>query len=290
MHLYCVIDIGSNTIRLVIYTLEDGQLRQALSSKATAGLAGFVEDGALSEEGIERMLGVLRRFRGVLSLLPDCKVYPFATASLRGLSNTQDILERVERETGFKIDVITGRMQERSGVLVDIGGGSTELVFFRSREVIAARSLPLGSLSLFNRFVSGVIPDKQELREMRAEAVKVISPALPPKGDYVCEPICAVGGTARAANELFIASGGGTEGYSPDFLREVLAQAEAGPRKLMRRILKLAPERVHTLVPGMVVLSAAAELCGAGTIVTSGYGVREGYLEHMLERDGVISA
>ena len=185
MHLYCVIDIGSNTIRLVIYTLEDGQLRQALSSKATAGLAGFVEDGALSEEGIERMLGVLRRFRGVLSLLPDCKVYPFATASLRGLSNTQDILERVERETGFKIDVITGReeaildyrgavgrMQERSGVLVDIGGGSTELVFFRSREVIAARSLPLGSLSLFNRFVSGVIPDKQELREMRAEAVK----------------------------------------------------------------------------------------------------------------------
>ena len=70
MHLYCVIDIGSNTIRLVIYTLEDGQLRQALSSKATAGLAGFVEDGALSEEGIERMLGVLRRFRGVLSLLP----------------------------------------------------------------------------------------------------------------------------------------------------------------------------------------------------------------------------
>ena len=68
--MYCVIDIGSNTIRLVIYTLEDGQLKQALSSKATAGLAGFVEDGALSEEGIERMLGVLRRFRGVLSLLP----------------------------------------------------------------------------------------------------------------------------------------------------------------------------------------------------------------------------
>ena len=303
MHLYCVIDIGSNTIRLVIYTLEDGQLRQALSSKATAGLAGFVEDGALSEEGIERMIGVLRRFRGVLSLLPDCRVYPFATASLRGLKNTPDIVARVERETGFKIDVITGReeaifdyrgavsrMQERSGVLVDIGGGSTELVFFRSREVIAARSLPLGSLSLFNRFVSGVIPDKQELRDMRAEAIKVISPALPPKGDFVPEPICGVGGTVRAANELYLASGGGAEGYSPDFLRDVLAQAEANPRKLMRRILKLAPERVHTLVPGMVVLSAAAELCGAKTIVTSSYGVREGYLEHMLEKEGLLHA
>ncbi|MBS6750847.1 MAG: exopolyphosphatase, partial [Firmicutes bacterium] len=146
--MYCVIDIGSNTIRLVIYTLENGQLNQALSSKATAGLAGFVEDGAMSEEGIERLLGVLHRFHGVLSLLPDCQVYPFATASLRGLKNTADIVARVERETGFKVDVITGReeaildyrgavgrMQERSGVLVDIGGGSTELVFFRSREV-----------------------------------------------------------------------------------------------------------------------------------------------------------
>ena len=237
----------------------------------------------------------------VLSLLPDCQVYPFATASLRGLKNTADIVARVERETGFKIDVITGReeaildyrgavgrMQERSGVLVDIGGGSTELVFFRSREVIAARSLPLGSLALFNRFVSGVIPDKQELRSMRAEAMKVISAAMPPKGDFVPEPICGVGGTARAANQLYLAAGGGTEGYSPDFLRDVLAQAEANPRKLMRRILKLAPERVHTLIPGIVVLSTAAELCGAKTIVTSSYGVREGYLENMLEKEGLL--
>lgn len=104
------------------------------------------------------------------------------------------------------------------------------------------------------------------------------------------EPICGVGGTVRAANELYLASGGGAEGYSPDFLRDVLAQAEANPRKLMRRILKLAPERVHTLVPGMVVLSAAAELCGAKTIVTSSYGVREGYLEHMLEKEGLLHA
>ena len=52
-----------------------------------------------------------------------------------------------------------GRMNEQSGVLVDIGGGSTELVFFRSREVISAQSLPIGSLNLFSRFVSGVIPE-----------------------------------------------------------------------------------------------------------------------------------
>ena len=68
----------------------------------------------------------------------------------------------------------------------------------------------------------------------------------------------------------------------------MLAQAEANPRKLMRRILKLAPERVHTLIPGIVVLSTAAELCGAKTIVTSSYGVREGYLENKLEKEGLL--
>lgn len=307
MHLYCVIDIGSNTIRLVVYTLEDGQLRQALSSKATAGLAGFVESGALSAEGIDRLLSVLERFRGVLTLLPGCRVFPFATASLRGLVNTPAILERVKRETGFDIDVITGReeaildyrgaigrMDEKSGLLVDIGGGSTELVFFRSRQIISAKSIDAGSLSLFSRFVSGVIPDRQELSAIRAEAERLISGAMPPaegKAQLVSEPLCGVGGTARAVNALWLSSKqtpAASGGYPVAWLRRVLAQAEDNPRKLMRRILKIAPERVHTLVPGLVMLNAVAELCGSNTVVTSGYGVREGYLEYMLEKEGVI--
>lgn len=301
IHLYSVIDIGSNTIRLVVYTLEDGRLRQALSSKSTAGLAGCVEDGALSEEGVEKLVSVLLRFRRVLELLPGCRVFPFATASLRGLSNTPEVLERVRRETGFDIDVITGReeaifdyrgavgrMNEQSGVLVDIGGGSTELVFFRSREVISAQSLPIGSLNLFSRFVSGVIPEGKELREMCTEALRLIGPAIPKKGSYVVEPLCGVGGTARAAHALSQAAGGG-ESYSPSFLRGILSQAESSPRKLMRRILKIAPERVHTLVPGVVILSAVVELCRPETIVTSSYGVREGYLEYQLEKEGILN-
>ena len=60
--MYSVIDIGSNTIRLVVYTLEDGRLRQALSSKSTAGLAGCVEDGALSEEGVEKLVAFMKEF------------------------------------------------------------------------------------------------------------------------------------------------------------------------------------------------------------------------------------
>lgn len=57
----------------------------------------------------------------------------------------------------------------------------------------------------------------------------------------------------------------------------------------MRRILKIAPERVHTLVPGVVILSAVVELCRPETIVTSSYGVREGYLEYQLEKEGILN-
>ena len=62
-------------------------------------------------------------------------------------------------------------------------------------------------------------------------------------------------------------------------------QAEENPRKLLRRVLKIAPDRVHTLVPGVLILHTVAQVYGGHTILTSPYGVREGYLSQMLERE-----
>ena len=67
----------------------------------------------------------------------------------------------------------------------------------------------------------------------------------------------------------------------------VLRQAQDSPKKLTRRILKIAPERIHTMLPGIALLSAAAELYGSRSVVTSPYGVREGYLLSVLEHRGV---
>ena len=101
--------------------------------------------------------------------------------------------------------------------------------------------------------------------------------------------MCGVGGTARGALALYRGMVGEPprEGYDTQFFSKVLRQAQDNPKKLTRRILKIAPERIHTMLPGIALLSAAAELYGSRTVITSPYGVREGYMLSVLESRGV---
>ena len=172
---------------------------------------------------------------------------------------------------------------------MDVGGGSTELVFFKGGRAAAARSVPLGSLSLFNKCVGGIIPTAGELAAMKAEARKALAGVLPDSQGYSAQPMCGVGGTARGALALYRGMVGepGAEGYDTQFFSKVLRQAQDNPKKLTRRILKIAPERIHTMLPGIALLSAAAELYGSRTVVTSKYGVREGYMLSILESRGI---
>lgn len=303
--MYCVIDIGSNTIRLVIFRLNGKTLTPILNSKSTVGLAGYVDKkNCLTREGIQRLISVLRQYKDVTSMLPDCPLYPFATASLRNIVNTDQVLETVWRETGLGIQVLSGYEEAMldyrgairhsalsSGLLMDVGGGSTELVVFKNRTVLAAHSLPIGSLNLYSNFVGGLIPKKKELREMREAVCRMMRSTLPPGDGCMAQPICAVGGTARATLALYQSLKKEKKApavYDTSFLQEVLCLAEDEPRKLMHRILKVAPERVHTLIPGILIMHSAAQLYQNAEISTSPYGVREGYLAFMLEKEGIL--
>ena len=302
--LYSVIDIGSNTVRLAIYRLDPGSgLTSILNNKYTVGLAAYVDkSGAMAPEGTDRLVEVMGRFRAALDLLPGCECFPFATASLRNITNREEVLESVRERAGFDIRVLSGyeeamldyrgavrSMPGEEGLLVDVGGGSTELVFFKAGRAAAARSVPLGSLSLFNKCVAGIIPTASELAALKAEARRALLSALPDSQGCPAQPMCGVGGTARGVLALYRGMAGEPpkEGYGTQFFLKLLRQAQDSPKKLTRRILKIAPERVHTMLPGVALLSAAAEIYGSRTVVTSPYGVREGYLLSILEGRGV---
>lgn len=302
--MYSVIDIGSNTIRLVVYRLDQGAIQPILNNKRPAGLAGYLDrNGCLNPEGVEKLVSVLSEFRQILDMLPDCPVFPFATASLRNIANTEEVLDRVREACGMEIRVLSGReealldhrgvmrsMNPHSGLLVDVGGGSTELVLFREGEIQAAESIPVGSLNLYNRFVDQIVPTKKELKEMKKEVRRMLRRVLPSTGTYDAQPMWGVGGTARGAlalaRHMGAAERDGRE-YGCGVWKEILEQAEESPKKLSRRILKLSPDRIHTMVPGILILSVVAESYGSRTVVTSPYGVREGYLSLMLEERGI---
>ena len=92
-----VIDIGSNSIRLTLYETEQQRFKILFREKIMAGLAGYVEDGTLSAEGIECACTGLLTFRGILQTLEIDSVRVFATASLRNVSNTQQALSVILR-------------------------------------------------------------------------------------------------------------------------------------------------------------------------------------------------
>ena len=151
-------------------------------------------------------------------------------------------------------------------------------------------SLPIGSLTLYNRFVDGILPSRGEVRKIEAEAAAQIEAARLRIRSGAAKQIVAVGGTARAALKLRNSLEGksGNSAYETSFYGDFLSQMEMGPEKLTGRILKIAPERIHTITPGIAVLHTVAKTFGCRTVVTSPYGVREGYLYYLLKERGIL--
>lgn len=161
-----IIDIGSNSIRLTLYETENQSFRILFREKIMAGLAGYVENGKLSAEGIECACAGLLTFRSILQTLEIGRVSVFATASLRNISNTEQALSVIRAATGYPVEVVSGEdealfgyagamreLRPTSGAFLDIGGASTEIVTFDEGKPDDFASFPIGSLSLYRRCV-----------------------------------------------------------------------------------------------------------------------------------------
>ena len=179
-----VVDLGSNTIRMTLYDVQDhGGFLPLFSEKRMAGLVNYIRDGVLSREGIEVACGVLRGFQRMLRQFGDIPMNVFATASLRNIKNTDEVLAAIRERTGLVVEVLSGELEARYGCLgamltcpleggavFDIGGGSTEIVLLDNGRITRAESLDIGSLNLYNRYVSELWPDRGDCRRRPEEA------------------------------------------------------------------------------------------------------------------------
>lgn len=299
--MWAVIDIGSNTIRLVFYLVEGGRLHPVLDKKYAAGLAGYIEDSRMSRDGIQVLIDCLADIRLLLGYIKPQAVFPFATASLRACSNGRDILKMVRERCGFDVRLLSGEEEAafdydgaqagglgEEGLLVDVGGGSTELAFFKDGKMQAAACLPVGSLNLYKNFVQELFPTPQEAKAIRDEVKQRLQRAAIGGEQRTARTLFCVGGTARATQKLLGKQYGlaGPEPYTYRELKETLERAEEDPRDMLRRILRSSPDRVHTLLPGMTVFKTVARFFRGETLVTCRNGVREGYLLHCLSERG----
>lgn len=289
-----IIDLGSNTIRLCVYEHNAGEVKTLLEKKEMAGLVNYIENEKLSNKGMERGCDILKYFITLLSNLQVEKenVYIFATASLRNIVNTKEVIVAIKNNTGYDVELLSGEEEARldfigttkcldmeSGVIVDVGGGSTELVIFENKTIRYATSIPIGSLNMYVRFVKKIIPKKEERNQIRETVLEHIA-ALDIQ-EETFQTICGIGGTIRGItklnNSIYNLPGSNTD--TPTLhIKEILASVKNSHQDSLIQILRNVPDRIHTIIPGMIIIDTISDYFNTQNIILSKYGIREGYL------------
>lgn len=296
---YAVIDVGSNTIRLAVYQTEDETYTPVFSQRFTAGLAGYIRDGVMTQEGIRKACAVLTQCRLLLEQLRPDQTRVFATACLRNIHNSKEAADEIFLMTGYSVEILSGQTEAfldyygiqhefpgENGLLFDIGGGSTELVTFAHDGPGIVESLPIGSLNLSGQYIEKLFPKPKEREAIQArirkECKKHKLTRLP---DY--ETICGIGGTARTLLRLIRVQQG-----IPEQMRTITVKQLCLLEKLLWKknsearqlLLQNCPDRLHTIYTGMLILDELIDLTGCASIYISRAGVREGYLRRELTR------
>ena len=295
--LQAMIDIGSNTIRMAVYKIEDGHATQIMKRKHTVGLSAYVKDGVMQEEGVRRAAEVVSEYRDFLAGMGVENTIAFTTAALRNATNSAEAVAALESRTGLSIRVISGEeeaafdfagaihdLASDNGVILDIGGGSTEIVTYRSRRVSRKWSLPFGSLSLKVAYVKDLLPTPEEAEAIRTEVFKAVNLfccKLPPMRNTVA---CGIGGTFKGTCALYRMMYDlpeETTRMDPRRFGEMLAHyvSPTPPKEEDAvRLMLATPDRIHTLLPGLILADVLTEALNCREVVYSDSGVREGYL------------
>ncbi|MBX3596037.1 MAG: exopolyphosphatase [Rhizobiaceae bacterium] len=302
-----VIDIGSNSIRLVVY---EGLVRSPttfFNEKMLAGLGrGIVSTGMLDPEAVTRSLEEFRRFRALSEQAGARELYVVATAAAREAANGPDFIQRAEAILGTEIKVLSGReeaffsatgiiagFRDPDGIVGDLGGGSLELVDILGRGIGDGITLPLGGLRLQDMSKGSLLQAKKIARQELA-AAKLLQGG---EGRV----FYAVGGTWRNLARLHMHATGYPlaimHNYEMDVAQSMdfLAMVAAGNIDRMAGIEAVSKSRRALLAYGAIVLREIVDRMKPSKIVLSATGVREGYLYSLLpvreqREDPLISA
>jgi exopolyphosphatase / guanosine-5'-triphosphate,3'-diphosphate pyrophosphatase len=303
-----VIDIGSNSVRLVVYEQMARSLVSVFNEKTLCGLGREVQStGLLAPDAVDKALTALRRFHALCKIQRVGRVYAIATAACRDASNGPDFIASAERICGAKIEILSGPEEARlsacgvisgihkpDGIVGDLGGGSLELIDVRGHRVRGGVTLPLGSLAL---------QDLSHKSLKRAE--RIVRNALTDIPRLTAgrgRTFYAVGGTWRALARIHIIQSGYPikvmHGYSIsaidalDFARRLRRLAAAD---MLANIEAVSEARRPLLTYASLVLEHVIRVAQPKTITFSTFGVREGLLYSMLSdseraKDGLICA
>lgn len=291
-----IVDIGSNSVRMTVYDCDPAsrEFQPFFKLKRQLSLASRIdpETGAMRRDGIDSLVDTIDEYRHAAGRFVDMNNFAcFATAAVRNSTNCAEVLDEVERRCGVRVELLSGIDEARlgfvgamwhsgraSGVQIDVGGGSSEVLLYENGLAQDGTSVPLGSLSLFEKYVGEVLPTPEEAQRIHDAVSKRVRKAL---GSRKVACASCIGGSARAMRKIrdaWLPPASPDQPISKAELDQIVSRVLKKPKAAFRELLHEVPERVHTFTPGLLAIQAIAENFEVERLVVHDSGIREGYL------------
>ena len=313
MPLLAAIDVGSNTLRLLIAEVTDDRVTDVYSDRKITRLGHMLDQtGMLRGDRIEASIGALKEFSSAISRHGVKRVKAVATSALREASNSDVFIKRVFDETGISIEVISGEREaglnlkgllislpERtlrtphSIFIVDIGGGSSEWILYGDESLIDMGSVPAGVIKLTQKFIKTDPVSRDDMQAMDRDIISVLESIKEPIKKHIDRDtlLMGTGGTFTTIASLDIR----LEDYSREQihlhtvplgrLRDLSKTLVSLPLEERKKVKGLEPERADLIIPGIQFTINIMNMFGFDQLTVSDYGLLEGAL---LELKGPI--
>lgn len=293
-----VIDLGANTMRLVIWEITDEGVVNLLDElRETVRMAEDIDIlGIVSEPKIIEILSVLRRFQVLMNAMEVTETIAVASDTLRRAENSDEVVSRIKADVGIDVRILLGieeafldyegivnSMKVKNSLVVDIGGASTELLWIKNGEMKESTSIPVGTLNLTRKYgLNDVVSPKNHI-DLEDYLAGVIS-KVPWIGANFFNDIIAVGGSARTIAKVDMKK----KRYPLSIIHNytlydsdvtsLYVTCMAKNQKQRQMIEGLSKDRSDIILGALAIMTSILKTTGIQNVRISGKGIREGVL------------
>lgn len=292
---FLIADLGSNSVRMdIIEVRENGLFRVAKRLKRSCRLSeGLAEDNLLQANAMDRTICTLQELRQVADEYPLVCEFAVATEALRRAENREAFIERARAETGFSFEIIDGKQEVyydylgvirslslRDFVLLDTGGGSSEVALVKDHKIVDCCCVPFGSITLTEQFSQGPSMNREEY-EQTALYVRRKWEELPWLKQAEGLSVVGLGGSIRTTVKIHQKKDNRSlplHGYEINYsdvaqFRDEVLHMNHRQRKA---IAGMDPLRADIITAGILPLDTLMQAISSPVLIASAYGLREG--------------
>ncbi|MFZ7130995.1 MAG: Ppx/GppA family phosphatase [Eubacteriales bacterium] len=303
MRKYGIIDIGTNSMRLLIATVNGDKIvhrkKYLISTRMGQGVD---QSGIISCEAMDRNIQALKELKQISLDNHTEEMIIFGTSALRDAENGKDFVSKIKSETSLNVDIISGELEAQYAFLgvvqeypnenlmiMDIGGGSTEIVATANNNAIYAKSMDMGAVRLTEKFIRNDPPQAVEMELLKGYIDNMISSIELPfiRQQY---GIVGIGGTATTIVSMlqklqsYDASKIHGSKVELEEISDILQSLTTRTNKQRKEIIGLNPQRADIIIAGIYIVQRILKYFEKSYFIVSDYDNLEGALVHVMRK------